>query len=146
MRNLNDLANDFVSMANSLDKFASEIAVKATIEIIRDLVNITPVDTSQAISNWQISLNNKTSEIIKPYVPGYRGSTKRASADEVIAKAISILKTKTPGQSIWIQNNLPYIRRLNDGYSRQAPAGYVERSLLIGRIIIKQAKFKWPKA
>jgi hypothetical protein len=133
-------------MANSLDKFASEIAVKATIEIIRDLVNITPVDTSQAISNWQISLNNKTSEIIKPYVPGYRGSTKRASADEVIAKAISILKTKTPGQSIWIQNNLPYIRRLNDGYSRQAPAGYVERSLLIGRIIIKQAKFKWPKA
>ncbi len=65
-----------------------------------------------------------------------------ASAAETINQARAVLATKKPGQKIYITNNLPYIRRLNDGYSKQAPAGFVERAVLIGRKMRKNFKIK----
>jgi hypothetical protein len=38
-----------------------------------------------------------------------------------------------------ITNNLPYIVRLNQGYSAQAPAGYVEQGVLAARRAIDSA-------
>jgi hypothetical protein len=32
-------------------------------------------------------------------------------------------------QTIWILNGLPYIERLNEGHSQQAPAGFVETAI-----------------
>ena len=32
--------------------------------------------------------------------------------------------------ALHIQNNVPYIERLNDGWSSQAPAGFVEKAIL----------------
>lgn len=135
MTGLLQLAKRLEKTAAGLDKQASDVAVKAATAILKDLVTVTPVDTSQALSNWQIGLGEAPSGKLPPYSPGLGGSTADKSAAAAIRAGIAILQKKKPGVTIFITNNLPYIRRLNDGYSKQAPAGFVERSALIGRKI-----------
>lgn len=138
MANLRDLAARLMKQDQALSQKASDLAVKVATAIITDLANETPVDTSKALSNWLISLDTPTSLEITAHSAGRKGSTQEASVQQTIADAVSVLKTKKPGQIIIITNNLPYIRVLNDGSSSQQPAGFVERAQLIGRVIMKQ--------
>jgi hypothetical protein len=139
-RSLKDLANELRATADDLDKAASDAACQVAIAIVTDLATKTPVDTSKALSNWRIGLGRPVALAIAPHNPGRHGSTQDASAAATIAQAKAALAAKKPGQTIWISNVLPYIRRLNDGYSRQAPAGFVERAILIGRKVSETVK------
>lgn len=143
------MANDLLSLASSLERkakaieeSASETAVETALVIVDDLAHETPVDTSQALSNWIVTLNVASTAKILPHFPGKSGSSKRASAAETVNLARSVLNNKKPGQAIFITNNLSYVRRLNDGYSGQAPAGFVERVVVIGRKMITKFKIK----
>lgn len=143
------MANDLLSLADSLeakakaiDEAASRNAVDTALAIVGDLAYKTPVDTSKALSNWQVTLDNAATGTIAPHYPGSQGSSQRASAAETINAAKRVLANKKPGQAIFITNNLPYIKRLNDGYSAQAPAGFVERAVLIGRKMLSKFKIK----
>ncbi|MCY1553030.1 hypothetical protein D9M68_894720 [compost metagenome] len=109
---------------------------------MQDLAYKTPVDTSNALSNWQLTLDSPATDEIKPYFPGHMGSTQRASAAQTVNEARSRLGAKKPGQPIYITNNVPYIEQLNNGSSKQAPAGFVERSILIGRKLIAKFRIK----
>lgn len=140
MTTLADLADRMNKLAASLDQKASDTAVKAATAILKDLTTVTPVDTSQALSNWQVGLGGPVTNKIPPYFPGLGGSTADKSAAAALRAGIAALQNKKPGVSIFISNNLPYIRRLNEGYSRQAPAGFVERAVLIGRKIAEDIK------
>jgi hypothetical protein len=140
--NLLDLANRMEALKKRLPAAASDTAVKVAETIVADLAFHTPVDTSQALSNWIVTLDGKNVGRIDPHFYGERGSTQKASAAQTIAQARQVLKNKKPGQTIYITNNLPYIRRLNEGYSGQAPAGFVERSVLIARKLVKKLKLK----
>lgn len=139
-RNLLDLAKRLDGVTKNIEKAASDQAVRVAQTIVGDLAYSTPVDTSKALSNWVVSLETPFLGILPPHYYGESGTSQRASAAETINKARTILKGKRPGQTIFISNNLPYIRRLNDGYSRQAPAGFVERAALIGRRLLRNFK------
>jgi len=139
MADLRDLANRLTDLSHvGFDAQANQLKIKVATEIVRYLVRATPVDTSQAISNWQVTLGVASSHIVPAIVKGRQGSTFEVSADQALEFAIAVAKTAKPGQSVWISNKLPYIRRLNDGYSSQAPAGFVEAAQLIGRKIAEQ--------
>lgn len=139
MPNLHDLASRLTTLSkNGFDEAANQLKVKIATAVITNLIYDTPVDSSQALSNWQITLTDPSAHRIPSYVPGFKGSSQNASSEIALATALRILKTVKPGQSVWIQNVLPYIRRLNDGYSSQAPAGFVERAQLIGRTVSQQ--------
>lgn len=140
-KSLLDLADRLEKKAKAIDEAASQNAVDTALAIVGDLAYKTPVDTSQALSNWIVTLESPSGQQIKPHFPGSQGSTQRASA-ETLNSAKLVLRNKKPGQAIFITNNLPYIRRLNDGYSAQAPAGFVERAVLIGRKMRKKFKIK----
>ncbi len=142
-KTLFDLANSLEKRAANLPKKVSGVAVSTALAIIDDLSKVTPVDTSQAVSNWQVSLASKTNSKIPPHYPGEHGSTKTPSSKQTREKARSVLQSKQPGVTIFISNVLPYIRRLNDGYSAQAPAGFVERAALIGRKTVKKSKIRF---
>lgn len=142
MADLLDLANRLERKAKAIDEAASKTAVDTALAIVGDLAYKTPVDTSQALSNWIVTLDSASTQKIAPHYPGVQGSSQRASAAETINAARSVLRNKKPGQPIFITNNLPYIRRLNDGYSGQAPAGFVERAVLIGRKMLAKFKIK----
>lgn len=136
------LADSLERKAKAIDQAASQTAVDTALAIVGDLAYKTPVDTSQALSNWQVTLDEPASAFISPHYPGEGGSTQRASAQETINRAKAVLANKKPGQKIYITNNAPYIKRLNDGYSGQQPAGFVERAVLIGRKMIAKFKIK----
>lgn len=142
-RTLLELADSLEKRAAKLDDEACRVAIHTAETIVADLAYKTPVDTSQALSNWQVSIGSPVDSKIPPYYPGEGGSTRNASAQATIDAARNTLKSKRPGVTIFISNVLPYIRRLNDGYSKQAPAGFVERSVLIGRNVIKKAKLRF---
>lgn len=143
-KTLLDLSKDMKAVAGKLKKEASRAAVEAATAIIYDLAYKTPVDTSQAISNWQVGLGSPvpSSKELPPHYEGEHGSTYTMSASETIDIAKSKLQRKRPGVSIFISNVLPYIRRLNDGYSKQEPAGMVERAAAIGRNVVKNFKLR----
>lgn len=141
-RTLLDLAKSLEKRAVKIEEAVSKLAAETAILIVSDLVFVTPVDTSQALSNWQVSLNTPVSSPIGPYSPGFFGSTQGASAHATIRAAKAVLARKRPGDVIYISNVLDYIVDLNNGTSRQRPAGFVERSSIIGRKYAEQAKVK----
>jgi len=136
-RTLGGLADRLDKLAEESPKMGSNLAVKTAFIGLKVLYNRTPVDTSQAVSNWIVSLEKPDYRFIDPYVPGYLGYTAASSIAAAMMQAENILATKKPGQTIYITNNAPYIRDLNSGTSRQDPGGFVEASALIMRKSLK---------
>lgn len=141
-RNLLDLAADLNKQADSINESASALAAKVALTIVADLAYKTPVDSSQALSSWIVTLDQPSTDKRLPFYPGEFGSTQTASAQETINSAKAVLANKKPGRIIFITNNQPYIKRLNEGYSSQAPAGFVERAILIGERLFKKFSIK----
>lgn len=141
-RTLLDLANRMDKLAAAIPKQTNELAKKVVTTIVTDLAYHTPVDTSAALSNWVVTKSRKYGGRLPPHFPGELGSTRNASAQETIAAAKIAIEDKKPGQKIFITNNIPYIVDLNNGSSRQAPAGFVERAALIGRKVILNYRFR----
>jgi hypothetical protein len=112
------------------------------ITIQQALVLSTPVDTGRARANWQVTLDTPAKNEVEAsggnahvgFVRDEAGRfTKRfPSAQEAIARAQATLAHRRPEQNIFISNNVPYIKRLNEGWSAQAPAGFVEQAIQAG--------------
>lgn len=132
-QNLGQLGQFLVGVVDKAKKEASAGAVKVALAIIDNVVPATPVDTSRAMSNWQVALGGPPPGQIAPHVWGRKGSSRGASMTSTLAIARSTLAQKKPGVSIVIDNYVPYMRDLNQGSSAQAPAGFVERAQLVGR-------------
>lgn len=137
---LRDLAKRMNKYADRLPENVNEVKKKVVRTVVNDLAHITPVDTSQAISNWQTNIGSAPQGELPPHYPGEGGSSYQASARETIDRAEKELAIVKPGQAVYLSNVLPYIKPLNDGSSRQAPAGFVERAILLGRKIASSAK------
>lgn len=102
---------------------------KSTLKL---LVLKTPVDKGDARSNWRVSIGNQTFARIPAYAPGrHLGLGERANANAAIAIGFAKIEQLRPGRgnplgsALYITNNVPYIERLNAGYSKQAPPGYI---------------------
>ncbi len=52
-------------------------------------------------------------------------------ASKPVMEGKGVLFKKFAGIDVFVQNNQPYIGRLNDGYSEKAPANFVEASMAI---------------
>lgn len=130
--------------ADKLPERVSRIAATVADEIMQVLEapppEGTPVDTSKALSNWQVGLGTAVDDQIGPIVPGEKGSTQGASSAAALAIAAAVLAVKKAGETIYISNALPYIRRLNDeGYSKQSDH-FVERAVQAGRAYLATAR------
>lgn len=141
MGDLLTLAKRMEDKADEVAEVGNQAAIAAAGAMLDYLVDETPVDTSQALSNWQIGLGRPVGSELPPLVIGKGGSS--ASASRAAAKAIghAVLRTKKPGQPIYLSNLLPYIRRLNAGSSVQAPAGFVDAAIMVGRKFIGSVQF-----
>lgn len=140
-RNLLSLAKSLEKRATKIGEVGHEKKVEAASEMLKMLVEITPVDESTALSNWQVGVGRPVNSEVPPYVKGSKGSTAGASRSAAIAEGLERIKNSQPGQPIYLSNLVPYIRRLNQGWSKQAPAGFVDRALMLGREIVRTARF-----
>lgn len=135
---------DEIDTARLLIKLRTrELTKYVALKMLIYLVNITPVDTSKAVSNWRIAVGGSGygAEPLPPYYPGVAGSTGAASASAAIEAAKAALKGAQPRKALAIINRVPYIQRLNEGSSSQAPAGFIEEAILVGRVAVKEYNF-----
>jgi hypothetical protein len=140
MATLKTLAKRLNRMADRLDDVLNERKQVMAKAITKQLIDTTPVDTSQALSNWRVTTAGAISAYIGPHVAGHQGSTRVASAKMAMAEAERAIMSSRPLDVLVIFNSVPYIRRLNEGHSAQAPAGFVEKAILVGRIASRQHK------
>ena len=100
-----------------------EKAVKAySKEFLVQVVQDTPKLSGAAANNWQTGLDSVPSGVIGPL-----GSKIPNSVPvQAIPKGLAAINDYRSGRTIYIVNNVPYISRLNRGWSNQAPAGFVE--------------------
>jgi hypothetical protein len=89
---------------------------KIALETLRGIVLATPVLTGRARGNWQLTISSPAGGTIDGVDPE-GGATIEAGA-AVVAQMFGF-------PEVWIANNLGYIERLEDGYSRKAPDGMV---------------------
>lgn len=102
-------------LAASLQAAKVEIAQIAAERIIRR----TPEDTGLARGNWVLSVN-APELAAKPVAPGGIASVARAKRTLAVYRA-----SGQPLSIVYIVNGLPYIGRLENGWSQQAPNGMV---------------------
>lgn len=140
MGTLLDLAKNLENRIVDLEKEINKTTVNIALLILADLVDHTPVDTSNALSNWQVSLINPVDNSINPYFAGRFGSTEVQSSRAAYDAGKRVLVGRKLGDKIYISNLADYIVYLNRGTSAQAPAGFVERAVLIGRNYLKNVK------
>lgn len=101
-------------------------------DIDRGVILETPVDVGTARSNWVVSLSTPEGNFIQAYAPGDRlGKGERRNAFAAVIQGRGVIAARQPGQTIFIQNNAPYIGVLNNGYSRQSPALFVESAIMV---------------
>lgn len=134
---------NFDSFADYLEReFVGEVKEAASdkvkmvaTDVLKELVYTTPVDTSKALSNWQVGIGSPVSNEIEAYAQGQRGSTAGTSSAEALAVGIARLSARKVGEPVYISNLADYIVDLNDGASGQAAPGFVERAVRLGQLV-----------
>lgn len=107
-------ASELKSFSDKALKNTDRVRRAAIVEILNGVVLNTPVDTGRARGNWQTTVNAPASgDIAGVRSPGAVEAEARANMGEL-------------KDTVFITNNLPYIGKLNEGSSKQAPARFVE--------------------
>lgn len=91
---------------------------RLSLEILRKVVFLTPVDTGRARGNWQLTISTPAS-----------GQVKQFKGRDPFAAGTATLEQMKNLNVVWISNNVPYIVALERGWSKQAPAGMVAVTL-----------------
>lgn len=93
-----------------------------------ELVLRTPIDTSRARTNWQLTVGSPPSSEV-PFTMGSRGSTASEAYSAAIAAATRNVAQAKLGKPVYVANCVHYITDLNSGTSRQAPQNFVEHAI-----------------
>ena len=103
--------------------YTAAVSRDLALEIAANLVEATPKDTGWAASNWIPTTGAPATE-----PSGAPGDTGIAGGAQ--SAAIAALATRPPLMTpYYVANGVPYIRRLNNGSSQQAPAGFVQAAI-----------------
>lgn len=81
----------------------------------------TPVDTGWARANWRVGIGTS--------IRGTVGTKSSVNFGPQQADLARLLSYRTGQGKLRISNSVPYIRRLNEGSSSQAPAGFIEAAI-----------------
>lgn len=141
-RTLLDFAKRMDQMADNVPRAANMLAITVARAILKDLGYVTPIDTSTALSNWNVTIGAPSHSVRGAYYEGRKGSSKSASLQMVLALGDATLKTKQPGQTIWIVNNISYIGDLDNGYSPQFAGGFTTRARAIAERVVSRTGIK----
>ncbi len=133
MANISQLAARIRLVSSNVKLETIRVTKEVAKEILETLVDNTPVDTSQALSNWQVSVGGPVSSMRAAFVVGSKGSTRSISASATKVDGNQRVEAFTLGTPIHITNNLSYIQGLNDGTISRQPSGFVQKAMLVGR-------------
>jgi len=119
---------DIEDVLDDMDRFIAKEIVGLTFEIHAELVESTPLDLGWARANFVPQVTVPYRENLKDAEPSSGAASNRASSN--ITKLGQIAASYRLGNGpLFISNNVPYIGRLNDGHSKQAPPGYIPMAI-----------------
>jgi len=121
--NLKKFEIDVDKFADSLGLDVALVVKKLSFDIFADVVVGTPVDTGRAMNNWVISIGSPSRDVTDV------GGSSASIAASKEGTAVGKLAEVKPFDTVWISNNLPYIGFLEEGTSKQAPKGWVEKAI-----------------
>ena len=100
-------------------KDADKLTKRITGEMLATVVVATPIDTSAARQNWRVGVGaiNPTADTKDTDGSG-QGAINRGIATIQSGGGI--------GKVVYISNSLKYIKKLNDGWSMQAPKNFMQ--------------------
>lgn len=115
--------------SSTIAEFADKLRIKAgalqkkiTFDMHKDIMERTPVDTGRARANWMASVGEPSKDVnLYPNVK----STGNPQIAAPMPPPLDIDGTKDS----YIINNLPYIKALDEGHSKQAPNGMVKLAM-----------------
>lgn len=106
---------DLEKFAKATDLELETVVRKVAFDLYKGITQKTPVDTGRAKGNWNIGLGTIDSSVNQSATSTPQGQVGFANLPREGAG-------KRP---IYITNNLPYINKLENGSSKQAPTGMV---------------------
>lgn len=123
-------ATDLRALCERAGDKAEMVVRGAALELGGQMVDRSPVDTGRFKNAWVTST-------------GAADPSRPQGADKSGARSLAVLNERIaawkPGQTIWILNNLPYAKRLEYGWSQQAPGGMVRLAVQNYSQAIKKA-------
>lgn len=111
-------SKDLKTFAINFGDVEEKVFRGTSIAMTKSIVERTPVDTGRARGNWFPTLGTPSTKVTE--------SEDYPSDDAIVGRAVQKLGSHKLGQSFYLTNNLPYIQKLENGSSTQAPVGMVE--------------------
>lgn len=104
-----------------LKEFVGVRIRKLALDCTANFIETTPVDTGWARSNWVPSIGSPHETPV-----GNPGGINIGAQQAGMAEIGSY---QVPMGAVFISNNVPYIQVLNNGHSKQSPAGFVQMGI-----------------
>lgn len=116
---------------DDLNRFIDQVMAALATEVVKNLTAApseggTPIDTGWASANWIPYIGSPDRSPVGER-PTARNSANRGRQEQAVA---ALTRYKRSAGDIVIANNVPYIVRLNDGSSAQAPSGFVQKAIV----------------
>src|SRR4051812_49190542 len=103
---------------------------KISLDLFKRVIMKSPVDTGRFRGNWQVAIGSIPAGVLAVNDKSGTVTINRVQA--------AVLQLKA-GDTITLINNLAYARRLEYGYSKQAPAGMVRLTLQEYPLVVTKA-------
>lgn len=115
-------SSDLKKASSNIEKRAEKIIRGTSFAIFKRVIERTPVKTGRAKGNWQTDIGQPASGDVERNDTTPKGSI----SQEMISSLTFVTQQAAVGDAVYMVNNLPYIQKLEDGSSQQAPAGMVK--------------------
>ncbi len=118
------------AFAKKMGRDVNDIKRLVAIDIFGKIITESPVDTGRFRNNWNTSLNK----------PNYSTTLETDQSGQKAKDGIlSVIQGAKVEDDIYLSNGLPYAKRLENGWSRQAPTGMVRINVARFSSAMKQA-------
>lgn len=117
---MSDFALDITRYVEAANGQIDLVVRKICLELFSRVIMMSPVATGRFRGNWQVGIG-----AIPTGTLALNDKTGTATISKVDAKVAGV----KAGDIVYLANNLPYARRLEYGYSKQAPNGMVRTAL-----------------
>lgn len=125
-------SSDLKKFADKTERNAEKVFRGTALSIFSHVIKRTPVDTGRLRGNWQANINRPAQ--------GTTSINDKTGSQAISSAATESMQAKL-GDSIYLVNNLPYAKVIEDGSSKQAPQGMVKVTVAeFTREVEKQAR------
>lgn len=111
-------------VVKALEGFTAREMRRIAVRCTTRLRDVTPIDTGHAQSNWIPTIGAPYNAVV-----GSKEDVSYGTQESQLARVAATGDKNILRSGISVSNVVPYIERLNAGYSPQAGAGYVERTI-----------------